>query len=185
MKRIKQALITCGGLLVLLGGITAAAPRTSYGISAAAAADKSVMVANTEAEPIPARDVDGAARQPFQRFLVEQINDGEFNAADRVAFTVPAGKRLVIEHVSLLCVAPTGQKLRVRIDATAGGSAFHQLPLANEGSFQGGKDDHKASQQTRIYADGGTEVYFRVARNSASGVAGVNASVSGYLVDVP
>jgi hypothetical protein len=75
--------------------------------------------------------------------------------------------------------------LRVRVDAHAGGPAIHHLSLTNEGSFQGGTDDIKASQLTSIYADPGSDVIIRVARNSINGTASVNISVSGYLVDVP
>lgn len=186
MKRIKQTLVTCGCLLTLLCVITVTTPRVSYGVgSGAPGPEKSFVVANTADEPVPTRDVDNPAREPFQRFLVEQLNDGEFSAGDRVSFSVPAGKRLVIEYVSLLSVVPTGQKLRVKIDAFAGGHGSHQLTLSGEGSFQGGRDDYKASHLTRIYADPGTDVFIRVARNSTSGIAGINASVSGYLVDVP
>lgn len=186
MKRIKQALVTGGCLLTLLCIVTVTTPRVSYGSGGAAPGpEKPVVVVNTAAEPVPARDVDNPAREPFQRFLVGQVDDGEINAGDSVSFSVPAGKRLVIEYVSLLGVVPAGQKLRVKIDAFAGGPGSHQLTLSNEGSFQAGRDDYKASHLTRIYADPGTDVFLRVARNSTSGVAGINASVSGYLVDVP
>ena len=143
------------------------------------------LVGNAADAPLPTRDVDNAARQPFQRFLVDQINPGESNAGSRISFTVPEGKRLVIEYVSFIGVVPTGQKLRVKVDAHAGGIGSHHLTLTNEGTFQGGTEDVKASQLTHFYADPGTDVFIGVARNSVNGTVGINASVSGYLVDVP
>ena len=143
------------------------------------------LVGNAESAPLPTRDVDNPARQPFQRFLVGALNEGEFNAGDPVSITVPSGKRLVIEYVSFIGLIPTGQKLRVRVDAHAGGSASHHLTLSNEGSFQGGKEDYKASQLVRIYGDPETDVMFGVARNNGTGTCSFNISVSGYLVDVP
>ncbi len=143
------------------------------------------LVGNASSEPLPTRDMDHPARQPFQRFLVDEIDDGELNAGDRISFAVPADKRLVIEYVSFIGVMPTGQKLRVRFDVQSGGGANHHLTVSNEGTFQGGTEDHKASQQMRAYAGPGTTVYIRVARNIASGRGSFNVSVSGYLVDLP
>ena len=204
MKRIKNACAACVCLLALCGLLALATPGVSYGqgggtksvevVNTAAnpvpvtgtIAGGTVQIGNTPSAPVPVLDVASGARQPFQAFIVEALQDGENNAGDRASFTVPAGKRLVIEHVTYLEPVPAGQGRRVRLDAVADGRACrHQLLLERGPGFSGGTEDVKASQPIRAYADGGTSVIFRVSRNATSGVSGFNISVSGYLVDMP
>jgi hypothetical protein len=65
------------------------APAAGYSQTTKPPAD--VKVTNSSAEPVPTRDVDNSARQPFTVGLVSFNNN---------TFQVPAGKRLVIEYVS-------------------------------------------------------------------------------------
>src|SRR5437899_11619632 len=59
-----------------------------------------VNVVNTTASPVPVRDVDNPARQPFQAEAMGGFADGASTTGDIPIGAVPAGKRLVIEHVS-------------------------------------------------------------------------------------
>jgi hypothetical protein len=111
--------------------------------------------------------------------------------ADVTLFTVPAGKRLVIEHVSGYVQLPAGAQanysLKTSIDPSyLGGVPYsgvhldHLLgPAAQAGSV------HSVSNSLRLYADAGTTVVFHVVVETAGGsVSYVLASMSGYLVDV-
>ena len=110
--------------------------------------------------------------------------------ADVTLFTVPAGKRLVIEHISGF------------VQLSGGAQAIYSLKTAVDGSYLGGVQysevqlDHllgpstqaggvsSVSNSVRLYADAGTSVVFHVAVETASGsVIYVLASLSGYLVD--
>src|SRR5207244_995932 len=59
-----------------------------------------VNVVNTTASPVPIRDVDNPARQPFHAEAVGEFADGASITGGILIPTVPAGKRLVIEHLS-------------------------------------------------------------------------------------
>src|SRR5439155_17389827 len=67
----------------------------------AAPSPSNVNVVNTTASPVPVRDVDNPSRQPFQAEVVGGFADGASTTGDITIATVPAGKRLVIEHVSV------------------------------------------------------------------------------------
>src|SRR5437899_6396572 len=69
-------------------------------IAQAAPSPTNVNVVNTTASPVPVRDVDNPARQPFQAEAVGGFADGASTTGDITIGAVPAGKRLVIEYVS-------------------------------------------------------------------------------------
>jgi hypothetical protein len=181
------AAIVVGVSLVAAPAANAQAPKEVIVVNAPAApvpvtvqGSPSVLIGNPS---VPTIALDNPAVQPFQRFLVGEMADGEFNMGDELAVTVPAGKRLVIELASAIVTTAAGQNVRIRVDATAGGGAgAHHLTVAEE-PWQG-VIDHKGIQLTRMYADPGSTVYIRVARDQGAGVASVNASISGYLVNV-
>ena len=138
-----------------------------------------VNVANT---PI-VQDRDNPARQPFTyasiQFWIGNAPNNSF------FFTVPEGKRLVIEQVSVIAIltASTTQKL----------SANVQTPNGNTTSFYrvvgtpAGQTDFVASSQMRCYVDAGTSPTILVTRSDTSGGGTDSAAVSlsGYLIDVP
>lgn len=143
------------------------------------------------------RDIDNAARQPFQaelrRLKVRTVGELQsFQVAE-----VPFGKRLVIEHVSF----------RVRsLEATAAGSAQprfatsaslvtkangvpaeHEL-IVNRADV-GSASFNVVSQPLRVYADPGSLVFVQVdgrfKANAGSPLEITHLTVSGHLVDVP
>src|SRR5436309_709952 len=70
-----------------------------------------VNVANTTASPVLVRDVDNVARQPFRAQVVGGFADGASTTGDITIATVPAGKRLVIEYVSMVGAMPLGERI--------------------------------------------------------------------------
>lgn len=99
-------------------------------------------------------------------------------------FTVPDGKRLVIEFASLSLVVPTGTSGFAFLTTTVGTeTAKHFLPTSVQTTFNGGTSEIRTGAlATRLYADPGTSVAFELHRNnSADGEADI--SFSGYLVD--
>jgi hypothetical protein len=96
------------------------------------------------------------------------------------SFTVPSGKRLVIEYVSASGVVPSGSSL---IYSVTTGSVQHWIPVTQQAA-----DSYQvlfiAGQQTRLYAEPGTTVIVGVLRAGIGGTASANISISGSLVDV-
>ena len=136
-------------------------------------------------KPVLVRNVDAAARRPFQRqFCDENGIAGCEPLADWL--TVPTAtssgervQRLVIEYVSGRCSlsGPPGVVVALGLDTTANGiyARHYFTPVVTEVGFGA-----LAGQVTRLYADPGTRVQF---------IAGVNGAyhqcrlaISGHLV---
>ena len=60
----------------------------------------------------------------------------------------------------------------------------HYVPLIPQGKF-GSDDTYFGSEDVRWYAEPGTPVKLKLRRNSTTGSAFIEATVSGYLVNVP
>jgi len=169
-----------------------------------------VRVINTQTNPVPVtltgnlavdtstnapllvRDVDNPARQPVIR-LADDVNVlvGETQASKQM-YTVPAGKRLVIEFVSVRTfVGPPGQKLFVAVGVSDGQTTYDiNLAPTLVGTFTVGTggttgDRSAISQQTRLYANAGDTVRAFVQKNDDVGAGQATITVMGYLVDVP
>jgi hypothetical protein len=149
----------------------------------------SVDVSNTAASPVPFRDVDNPARQPFQAQVMGGFADGASTTGDITLTTVPAGKRLVIEYVSIFGAMITDQKM---IDASvklhSGFSDeydFHSYQNAAHTSVAG-LDYFVSSGPVRFYSGPGP-VYCFAERNSIAGANpnSVTFTISGYFVDCP
>ena len=99
---------------------------------------------------------------------------------------VPQGKRLVVEHVSVLGQLPpgSGQEVNAVLQIMAGALATQQHPLIL--NWQGttfGTDHHNASQAMRLLVDAGDSVRVVLNRSAAVGTFGGVFAVSGYLVN--
>ena len=154
-----------------IAGTVAAAQSGSWNVG---------IAGNTAATPMWVRDVDGPTRQPFQA----QVG-GVWNSSISIVLdiTVPAGKRLVIKHVSASTDVPSGQFVQARFLIN---NAFeYELLMTSQGTFQSGDTHFVASQPVEIVADPGTNIHFAIDRSSAAGggFSFGGATVSGYLVD--
>jgi len=94
---------------------------------------------------------------------------------------VPAGKRLVVEFVSLAYEVPVGQSI-VNTHVVYGGTDGQTLLATFQGNDPGGNANFTTSQQTRFYVDGRLTIFCN--RNSGAGTGRVFAGISGYLVDL-
>ena len=133
--------------------------------------------------PLAIRDLDNPARQPFQaRVSCSTTIDG----CSEFIPSPPAGKRLVIEYVSMQGEIPAGQVATFQIDATAGGQfAVHDLGLSQPAVAFGFVGRVVVAQQVRLYADPGLPIHASAARNGSGNLIHFSFSVSGYLVDLP
>jgi hypothetical protein len=111
-------------------------------------------------------------------------------------FTVPSGKRLVIEHVSAECEVLPGERIgRLGIRAaTSAQSAIYVghslIPISNAPGNTAVFNSFLASQPVTVYGGPGTEVTMYAQKFSPFGTNVVSGStcifsISGHLVNVP
>jgi hypothetical protein len=103
-------------------------------------------------------------------------------------YTVPAGRRLVIEHVSAACGLPLGQHLGLlSITATPSQNAdpvahFLSPSIVGDPSSSG---DFAASTPMRLYAHSGTTIGVQAYRPGSFDHAECKISMTGFLVSIP
>ena len=147
-----------------------------------------VTVANPPANPVAVRGADNPAFQPFHALRVGFLNTGQAGLTfDLVA--VPAGKRAVIETVTVNNQLPSGQKPQIMIITTTGGTSVnHWVTLTPQEPEPSSSDDaFSATLSMRLYADPATSIQFFLGRVAAgyTGDDGATVTISGYYVDVP
>jgi hypothetical protein len=117
--------------------------------------------------PLPVRDVDNAARQPFQAELCTEVPlGGPLCGTKPSSVAVPADRRLVIEYASGRCPRggfslSTGESWAASLQTTAGGTQARHLLHPAVGIAIGNPQLQSAlqlngfdvTQITRIYAD--------------------------------
>jgi len=143
------------------------------------------------ASPLEVRDLDNPARQPVQvRLTCSMENPQVACLGNQIIYTVPQGKRLVIEYASMVARVPEGQSVSmlIQVPSSGGGLAVtHYLPLSapsHDGVFAGGPFT-SIGQQVRAYADPGSNVVVNGLRNNGAGAGSYEFSISGHLVDIP
>ena len=108
--------------------------------------------------------------------------------------SVPAGKRLVVEHVSVLCNLPSGQRIiNAHIDGrTPDGNLTvlqHYLTMTFMGVLQASaipdRDYFAASQPIRMYLNPGAQIVSRFQRSNAVGIGQCGFQLSGHLIPFP
>jgi hypothetical protein len=137
----------------------------------------------------PMRDVDNPARQPvnFDVFLNLFLNTPSATFLQDSSITVPAGKRLVIETISIDTTVGTGQRPTARLESLAGGKfANHIFPQTKAGS-DAFSDYYQGLYSLRLYADPNTSITLVAARDSAGTTVNgqIVFHITGYYVNLP
>jgi hypothetical protein len=122
----------------------------------------------------------------YQEGAFVDITPGAYEAG--VLFeSVPAGKRLVIEHVSVRAELPPGQTARAAIVVSLDGKAVsHYLVMVGQGTVIGEPTNRAvfvASHPIRLYVDPGPRPAVTVERDNSDELGAAYASMLGYLVD--
>ena len=142
----------------------------------------SVRVVNGPANAVFTQDA-ALGQTPFQAQVNALFEPG--NNAAFAGIEVPAGKRLVIENVSVLAALNNGTALRyaavVTLDQAGGSEAEHYLVMNPQGSVPGIADYFSANHALRAYAVGVVQV--RAFRTDSVGFGQLNVTVTGSLVD--
>ena len=197
MERKQGFVLASLGLVILLASLLFVDPARGH--AAAPPGDRDVKVVNTPAEPVPVtgavtvgnaaaspvlvRDVDRSAPQPFSYSTATSF-PGTSDFAGPMTFNVPAGKILVIETVSMKVEVAAGSNLRAAF-ATFSGGVASEFYLPMTGTPWGAFQRFQTTQQVRIHADPGAQVWTLVQREGALPGGAAWFNVAGYLVDAP
>lgn len=141
----------------------------------------------------PVRDVENPARSPFWATLTLTINPGFVGFLNNPFATVPAGRRLVLEHASVRCSGPqnnpmTRATLNVtqRIDANNAQLRPFEIPLSPQGDDPFVGPTYAGSLATRIYSDAGLNntsgVRIDGLRANGVGTTTCTFSISGHTI---
>jgi hypothetical protein len=139
--------------------------------------------ANVNVVNAPLRVAVDATQQPFQKTLCT-VGWPPGCLSTPSSFNVPSDKRLVIEYVSGQCdtasLAESVGLMSVSTLVSSVPTSHYVVPqfLGSVGSVK----LYGSAQQTRIYADPGTQVYAS-ASGFPTGSVGCLVSLSGYLVN--
>ena len=149
-----------------------------------------VTVVNTASSPVPVQPV--PARQVVAADCFPQMADGSFGTTcflnesfSSNPYTVPAGKRLVVDTTSVFCTVPSGQKIinPVLFSNVGGNPNYTGFRQALEGA-NGGADSYTLAQNGIAYADPGSSLNFQILRNANSGSASCGVWMQGHLEDI-
>jgi hypothetical protein len=113
---------------------------------------------------------------------IEVLDLTGFAGVSSFIFTVPAGKRLVIEHVTANCQLPAGQRFRFLGIIT--NFTSHSLIPVHVGD-SGVNSHFVMSQPIKIYAAPLENVSVLANRPVATGSGSCSFSFSGFLIDLP
>ncbi len=122
------------------------------------------------------------AASAFQGQIQGSWADGD--GLTQGTLSIPAGKRLVVEFISVTVSLVSGQNVvDVFLTSTLDGNDIpFRIAVNSNPSFPTSPFTHAIDKQVRIYADG---LSVSIARSPASGSASFKVLVSGYLVDLP
>jgi hypothetical protein len=124
------------------------------------------------------RDIDTPALAPFRGTISFTLP--ALNGNGGLLTTVPAGKRLVIEHVSYSAGLPTGQQV-VYAALTAGSTTAHVLQInVPHASVNPNFVIQDASQPLKAYFEAGDQV--GVTMSQTGSVGNVSLYATGYYV---
>jgi hypothetical protein len=142
---------------------------------------------NSVANPLQIRDVDRPGNQPAMGGD-QCIASGSRCNFDSL-YTVPAGKRLVVEYASASGLLPAGQHFSCFFfphEGTNFGQIALSLPSSPASTSSGTVvPEAVTAQAMRFYADQSTTLDAGCSRDSDSGAAVFDLHFSGYLVNVP
>jgi len=188
MNVVKRLLVVFG--TVMLAGIIGVllTPKALHAVATA------VQVVNTFANPVPTWRTDNDGRNPVRLDFTGFSNNTFFSGVmndptnGEAPYSVPVGKRLVVDTISVQAQVPPGQKVFVLFANGTSGQTFSGsrvwIPLLLQGSFFGGADDILVNSiPVHDYVDSGNQYSWQLQRNNSSGEISFELLVFGHLVD--
>jgi hypothetical protein len=156
-------------------------------VPVAAQGTTTVAGAVTVANTVGIKDTNGAGAGGLTLAMPITVTPGILGASN--PYTVPSGKRLVIENVGATVEPPSGGQVLFRIAISTAGGTLEIVPIPCSTSYQDATGSvYVCSQLTRAYADAGANVFLEIVSSvpfTATETILEGVSLSGYLVDVP
>jgi hypothetical protein len=190
-KTMRKAALSC--LLLLLAsailGATVFREQIAQAAEKITTSDQPVPVAGTVTLGGTTSVEVADDREPFEKRIDASADPGDF--VERASFTVPAGKQLVVEFMSVIVTVPTGQVPLVGVNADTGALGF-VMPTFFQGTQAtsvGTFDHYTGAMKILDFAE--PEEFYDVfmSRDSSTvagpppGRASMTVYLSGYLVD--
>jgi hypothetical protein len=147
-----------------------------------------VVVKNGVREPIPIKN---QTPQMAVAFKCTAVFAGSDQAPCGYGYTVPFGRRLVIEHITYNLHVGLNNSMWLKIDTTLDNITYtntygHTHRMSNDGAVFHRVD---GNHTVKIYADAGTHVNVLMQTSSTNGQANAGRSgeavIQGYLVEMP
>jgi hypothetical protein len=139
--------------------------------------------AQTTPKPALVRDVDNGDRAAIYQEEITNLLFEPAQGRDECGAPIPAGKRLVIEHVTTRVSTPIGQGIYAALKV--GGLGFGTfIPLVPHGTLNG-RSYYVGAQPVTLRADAGEVLCVVAEREPGIGQATVQVWIWGYLVNVP
>jgi hypothetical protein len=168
MNLVRKLLSTLGGIFLATLLIAALAPRAARGVAAAL-----VNVINTPSNAVPTSEALGTATVAQFQCVISSISGGGANSGP--CFTVPAGKRAVVENVSGSCSVPTTLTISslVLFNTMTDFSQTDvlQIPLHLAGLDIGGNFGYDFNLPVRFYGDANKVFSITATTNDTTGLA--------------
>ena len=178
----------------LLAGFGTAALVTGVGLFASSRPARTaggpvpVTVTNTvpvtALAPLPTTSADAPAKQGVQS-SAEFLLSGSDDFVTQDMYTVPPGKRLVIETVSAFNNNNgSNDKHHYSIFYQCTGGLGNELAYGSFAMVPNGSPLESGESHPHQYADDGSHFYIQLDRAEASGVSDAVITFTGYLVDI-
>jgi hypothetical protein len=135
----------------------------------------------------------GSSESPDQTGVHAGVNGIGFTgfggaSSGATVYTVPAGKRLVIENVSAYCTtSPTEKVYRGSVYFNNGGGSVshHLIPTYTGPDANPNFHTNLINWSGRLYADAGSVQFGAFRNGTAAGSYACYVAISGYLITVP
>jgi hypothetical protein len=182
---LKVRTYVVAALALGIGGLVISTTNVGSAFAQGALKPIEALIVNSSSRPVPVAgrvSVSNAPGvQPYTCTL-ELLSSNVF-FSETCPEVVPAGKRLVIEHVSADVLVPLGAYAFVSLRASPQAPPVDvRVPLVRE--FSGIGDGYVGSVPVRYYVESGQAPAISRLNSSAATVR-VTATVIGYLIDTP
>ena len=131
----------------------------------------------------------GAAQSGEALIPVARTSQSDFSSTNRIEtgthYTVPTGKRLVIEVISGKIAVASATRIRSVVTTRTSGGTMNTHLLWLLQSVEGTQNVYAATHSVRLYADAGTKVDITTTRSNLADSGGTSYSFSGHLVNMP
>jgi hypothetical protein len=183
MHSAKRYLVIALSFAFCMTVFAAFAPRIAHAITATL-----VQVVNTYSNPAVIMRADDPGRSVVYLRFAGAINAGSTesfgnalnDASTNIPYTVPPGKRLVIDNASVEAPPPAGQGLLAWLD---NGLTETFVPLVKQSSASGFDRYVSSGFYPRDYVESGQQYKFTMDRTDTVGSMGFFVFAVGHLVD--